>query len=104
MLINEVCKRCKLTKKAVEYYEEQGLICPKVMENGYRAFSEDDVVYLSKIAILRELGLSVSDIKSVLTEDCYSIMQTIFYKGIMPSEKVLDFPVDCNTLTGSVNL
>ena len=33
-----------------------------------------------------------------------SIGQTIFYKGIMPSEKVLDFPVDCNTLTGSVNL
>ena len=30
--------------------------------------------------------------------------QTIFYKGIMPSEKVLDLPVDCNTLTGSVNL
>ena len=30
--------------------------------------------------------------------------ETIFYKGIMPSEKVLDFPVDCNTLTGSVNL
>ena len=32
------------------------------------------------------------------------VFQTIFYKGIMPSEKVLDFPVDCNTLTGSVNL
>lgn len=31
-------------------------------------------------------------------------VETIFYKGIMPSEKVLDFPVDCNTLTGSVNL
>ena len=30
--------------------------------------------------------------------------QTIFYKGIMPSEKVLDLPMDCNTLTGSVNL
>ena len=29
---------------------------------------------------------------------------TIFYKGIMPSEKVLDLPMDCNTLTGSVNL
>lgn len=29
---------------------------------------------------------------------------TILDKGIMPSEKVLDFPVDCNTLTGSVNL
>ena len=30
--------------------------------------------------------------------------QTIFYKGIMPSEKVSDLPVDCNTLAGSVNL
>ena len=34
----------------------------------------------------------------------YVIFLTIFYKGIMPSEKVLDLPVDCNTLTGSVNL
>ena len=34
----------------------------------------------------------------------YYEKKTIFYKGIMPSEKVLDFPVDCNTLTGSVNL
>ena len=32
------------------------------------------------------------------------IQKTIFYKGIMPSEKVLDLPMDCNTLTGSVNL
>ena len=31
-------------------------------------------------------------------------IETIFYKGIMPSEKVLDLPVDCNTLAGSVNL
>ncbi len=36
--------------------------------------------------------------------DAYLKFITIFYKGIMPSEKVLDFPVDCNTLTGSVNL
>ena len=34
----------------------------------------------------------------------YIETQTIFYKGIMPSEKILDFPVDCNFLTGSVNL
>lgn len=34
----------------------------------------------------------------------YQVTQTIFYKGIMPSEKILDLPVDCNFLTGSVNL
>ncbi|MBV0897412.1 MerR family transcriptional regulator [Faecalibacterium prausnitzii] len=48
MLINEVCKRCGLTKKAIEYYEEQGLTRPQIMENGYRVFSEDDVIQLNK--------------------------------------------------------
>ena len=42
---------------------------------------------------------SMDDIQNLFKETI-----TIFYKGIMPSEKVLDFPVDCNTLTGSVNL
>ena len=36
--------------------------------------------------------------------DDVQLGKTILDKGIMPSEKVLDFPVDCNTLTGSVNL
>lgn len=40
----------------------------------------------------------------VTTEHLIAESETILDKGIMPSEKVLDFPVDCNTLTGSVNL
>lgn len=32
MLVNEVCKKCGLTKKAIEYYENQGLTCPSVMD------------------------------------------------------------------------
>lgn len=77
MLINEVCKRCGLTKKAIEYYEEQGLTRPQIMENGYRAFSEDDVIRLNKIAVLRGLGISVSDIKTVLAEKNHLSFQTI---------------------------
>ena len=45
------------------------------------------------------------DMRDYLIEvDDVSLKETILDKGIMPSEKVLDFPVDCNTLTGSVNL
>lgn len=66
MLINEVCKRCSLTKKAIEYYEAHGLITPLVCENGYRNFSDAEVERLSKIAVLRRLGLSVSNIRSAL--------------------------------------
>ena len=68
MLINEVCKKCSLTKKAVEYYIEQGLVVPAMQENGYRSFTEEDVERLEKISILRNLGLSIADIRIVLSD------------------------------------
>ena len=68
VLINEVCKTCALTKKAVEYYIEQGLISPCILENGYRDFSKDDVERLKKISVLRQLGLSVADIRRTLND------------------------------------
>lgn len=77
MLINEVCKKCGLTKKAIEYYEEQGLTHPQIMENGYRVFSEDDVIQLRKTAVLRGLGISVADIKTVLAENDHLSFQNI---------------------------
>lgn len=69
MLIKEVCKECSLTKKAVEYYIEQGLICPAMLENGYRSFSEEDAARLKKISVLRNLELSVADIREVLSKE-----------------------------------
>lgn len=66
MLINEVLRECRLTRKAVEYYEAQGLIAPKVGENGYRNYSPDDIAVLKEIRVLRKLGLSISEIKEIL--------------------------------------
>ena len=68
MLINEVCKECALTKKAIEYYIEQGLIVPTIQENGYRCFSEEDAERLKRISVLRNLGLSTADIRTVLSD------------------------------------
>ena len=69
MLINEVCRECNLTKKAIEYYGEQGLISPVIMDNGYRQFSDADVSKLKRIAVLRGLGFSVSDIRTILEKE-----------------------------------
>ena len=32
MLIKDVCKLCHVTKKALVYYEDKGLISPLIME------------------------------------------------------------------------
>ena len=77
MLIKEVCIISKLTKKAVEYYEEQGLVSPKVLENGYRDFSSGDIEQLKKIAILRKLELGIDDIKIVLSDGSGQALQKL---------------------------
>lgn len=76
MLINEAATRCNITKKAIHYYEQQGLITVKCSENGYRIYSDDDIAVLKEITIYRKLGLRVQDIKQVLmSEDKVKALQ-----------------------------
>ncbi len=77
MLIHEVCVKTDLTKKAVEYYIEQRLICPAALENGYRDFNEADVERLKKIAVLRKLGLSALDIHAALSDETGEALRNI---------------------------
>lgn len=69
MLIHEVKKSTNLTKKAIEYYTEQGLVNPVILNNGYRDFSKDDIQLLKSIALYRKLGLTMDEIKSVLADE-----------------------------------
>ena len=62
MLRNEVQEKTNLSRKAIEYYEEKGLIHPKKLENGYRDYSDEDIEVLKKISLLRNLGLNISEI------------------------------------------
>lgn len=66
MLIKDVCKECSLTKKAIEYYEKQGLVYPEIGENNYRNYSGNDIAILKEISTLRKLGLNISHIKDIL--------------------------------------
>lgn len=77
MLINEVSKITGLTKKAIEYYTVQGLITPSVLENGYRDYSQENVEQLTKISVLRKLGISTEDIKKVLSDQTRNTLQKL---------------------------
>lgn len=67
MLIKEACRQCKLTKKAIEYYEAKGLVRPVVLENGYRDYSEKEILELKEISVLRQCGVGISEIKDILS-------------------------------------
>lgn len=67
MLIKEVCEECKLTKKAIAYYERQGLVSPSFYENGYRDYSQQDIAILKEISVLRKLDISIPNIKNIMS-------------------------------------
>lgn len=68
MTIKEVEERTGLSRSNVRFYEKEKLIEPSRNErNGYRDYSENDVENIEKIAYLRTLGISIEDIRSIIS-------------------------------------
>ncbi|MBE6926671.1 MAG: MerR family transcriptional regulator [Ruminococcaceae bacterium] len=67
MKINEVVKITGLTKKAIRLYEDRGLITVGRSENGYRDYLANDIKILEQIKLLRTAGVSITDIKLLLS-------------------------------------
>jgi len=73
MKIKEVIEKTKLTDRAIRLYIDNGLVSPGIEENysGRKNidFSENDVERLNQIALLRKAGFSISDIKTMISDD-----------------------------------
>ncbi len=66
MLINEVETLLNLSKKSIRYYESEGLIKPERNKyNDYRTYTKNDIETLKKIKLLRELDVSIEEIKKL---------------------------------------
>lgn len=67
MKIKEVCERTGLTRRAVRFYGEKGLVSPEIREeNEYREYTEADVRRLQLVARLRGYRFSVEEIRRLL--------------------------------------
>lgn len=78
MLLNEIVMEVGMTKRAVKYYEEKGLLSVKKDSNGYRNYSVQDVETLKKISVYRKLGIGIKDIQSLLKSDDKGILLRVY--------------------------
>ena len=81
-LINQVSKITGLTKKALRYYDEQGILVPSARDEvtQYRYYDDCDLEKAQIIIMLRKLDFSISEIKDALnvaqnSEDLNYIMK-----------------------------
>lgn len=78
MKTKDVEERLGLTKYTLRYYEKEGIIHPEKDDNGYRNYSDEDIQILHLVKFLRNLEISMDDIKGILNgelsfQECLSV-------------------------------
>ena len=79
MLITEIARHFGLSRSTLLYYDRIGLLKPAGRSRaGYRLYSPDDREKLAKICSFRQAGLTIEDIRSLLSieaDDNSSVVQ-----------------------------
>ena len=84
MRIGELAQKAGVTPRTIRYYENLGLLSPSEREGtGFRYYTEIELAKLQKIDCLKSLGLTLSEIASVV--DLYFADST----GLRGKQKVL---------------
>lgn len=74
MTINDISKELGLTKRAIKFYEEKGLLSVPKDENGYRNYSREHIRILKTISVYRKLGIGITDIQRIINHGEESIL------------------------------
>jgi len=85
MRIGELAQKAGVTPRTIRYYENLGLLHPSEREgSGFRYYTANELARLQKIDCLKELGLTLEEISSVI--ELYFEDST----GIRGKQKVLE--------------
>lgn len=68
MLIGELAAAAGLTREALRFYERQGLIRSRRLDNGYRDYPAETLILVNYIRTAQQLGFTLADIGHKLPE------------------------------------
>ncbi|MCB5953603.1 MerR family transcriptional regulator [Enterococcus sp. CWB-B31] len=94
--INEAAKMTHLSKDTIRYYEKEKLIFPERKDNNYRFYSQNDLLKLKYIVVMKYAHFSLKEIKAFLilfdqelSEACNLEGQELLKKKITDLEKTI---------------
>lgn len=68
--VGDLAKLTGLTVRTLRFYDQIGLFSPSAQtESGHRLYSDEDVTRLYQIVSLKELGLSLDEVKAAMLGD-----------------------------------
>lgn len=76
--VGDLAKLTGLTVRTLRFYDQIGLFSPSGQtESGHRLYNESDMSRLQQILSLKELGLSLEEVKSVLAGEQYEPLEIV---------------------------
>src|SRR5262245_52888790 len=76
--VGELARRTGLTVRTLHHYDEIGLLRPSLhTEAGYRLYTGRDIARLQQVISLRQLGLSLEEIRDCLDRPGFSPLEVI---------------------------
>lgn len=76
--VKQLAKVAGVSPRTLHYYDEIGLLKPlRDPVNGYRRYDRPAMLRLQQILFLRELGLSLEDIQSVLDQPGFDLLSAL---------------------------
>lgn len=89
MTTHEVEEMLDITKKTLIYYENEGLVKPSRDNNNYRCYSQDDISKIKFILLLREMDVTIEEIKQIINKQ-KSIRDVLENKKNLIKQRQLD--------------
>lgn len=76
--VGQLAKLAGLTIRTLRYYDSIGLFSPSGHSSaGYRLYTEEDISRLQQILSLKELGLSLDEMKAAMAGDRLGLSDTV---------------------------
>ena len=69
--IGELERLTGMSRTTLRYYDAEGLIDPERMENGYRYYSQEDLISLVQLKQLQSFGIELSELPSTKKDISY---------------------------------
>lgn len=67
--IHQISKLSGVSVRTLQHYDKIGLLCPQKLENGYRAYNEQDIDRLQSILYYKYLGFPLAQIEELLDKN-----------------------------------
>ena len=78
--IGEVSRICNVSKKALRFYDQIGVISPDMVseENNYRYYSEETLLLVPVVKYYKQMGFSLEQMQNLVEGSTYQCLERSF--------------------------